>query len=111
MEVGAPDTSLEDYARAKSRGQTAQKLFDDENSTKKTMKDIIKALRQEDLHAAHPEQYKSGKDDFFKACWDAVAMDMLPQEERTDGDKAAFIADLWKSALASRKAQSTIPCW
>jgi hypothetical protein len=101
--------AIDEYKIAKSRGERAKKLFDFDVDTKKTMTDIIKALKQEDLHAADPKQ-PSGKTDFYKACWAAISMESFSDKE-TEADKAAFIDDLWKTAVLSRQAQSGVPCW
>ncbi len=114
MEVEVPNTSPEEREYAKNRGERAKRLFDvDESGTKQIMKDIIKALKQEELHIADPHNPNkpSGKPDFYKACWAAIPTESFSQGEQTDADKAAFIDDLWKTAMSSRRAQSTIPCW
>jgi hypothetical protein len=102
------DTSDDEINIAKSRGERAAKLFDKVEN--KTMRNIIKALKQEDLHVADPSQ-PSGKSEFYAECWKAIPLKLFSINEQTDADKAAFIDDLWKTAVASRKAQSTVPCW
>jgi hypothetical protein len=109
MDKNIPDTTNSEINTAMSRGKRAKKLFDFDVDTKQTMKDIIKALKREDLHAADPNQ-PSGKSDFYKACWAAISMDAFSKNE-TESDKAAFIDDLWKTAVLSRQAQSGVPCW
>lgn len=103
MKKSAPPTTDPEFDKAKERGNRAKNLFPDAN--KDIMKKIVKALKQEDLHAAHPDVEDSGKSDFFEACRGNVGLTAGSAEE------AVFISDLWNTALAARRAQEQRPCW
>ena len=116
MVKSAPGTTKPEFDLAEKRGNRVEKLF--KGIKTDTMYDIIKALKQEELHLANPVVEESGKQDFFKACMEVIPDGLFstalpgPQGKADiDTQKAFFIEDLWKETLASRRAQETRPCW
>ena len=111
MGKSAPPTVQKEFDVAEARGTRVKDLFPAGNQ--KFMKDIIKALKQEDLYVADPVNEESGKSDFFQTCWAAIDYTNFPGANKAekDANKADFINDLWIETQASRGAQEARPCW
>lgn len=92
---------------AERRGNRAAKLFPQGKMDK-----IIAAIAKEELHRADPTnpQYPGGRDDFYKACYEAIKIkddDGLQTQDDVDG----FITDLWNATWGVRGSHESRPCW